>query len=101
MADLFDRHEGSGPPAPEAQAPASRRPTPRPAFPGGHACYQCGAHAYFGLGNTWFCREHMPPDFLPHFWVPRAGTLSICVHCGVERTEEALLTRCSQRGNRP
>jgi hypothetical protein len=30
-----------------------------------HPC-RCGTFGMFGEGNTWFCREHVPPGFLPH-----------------------------------
>ncbi|AKU43486.1 hypothetical protein CPT_Sansa82 [Caulobacter phage Sansa] len=61
------------------QRPAERSsPAPAPApvaaptpcgrdFLGAHKCRVGGGHAYYSddFGRTWFCDQHMPPNFLP------------------------------------
>lgn len=50
-----------------------------------HECRVCGLNGIYGLGEAWFCRQHVPAGFLPHLWGPRDGAPSVCVRCGLER----------------
>lgn len=51
-----------------------------------HFC-ECGSRGVYGLGNTWFCRTHVPSGFLPHLWGPRADGPSVCVRCETARDQ--------------
>lgn len=65
------RHDAAGqtPAIPRPQRPGDMAPpiaaAPRHADPRIHLCH-CGVFGSYGDGRSWFCRSHMPADFLPH-----------------------------------